>query len=290
MNDIDDTKKGCSVGGGRADATTHGVIDNENKIFDLAGTTNKISFKFNRDDRCFKSGDEICIEAIKGTPTYIVGPNGCGKTTLMHYIRAKKNSLFDVNKELFDGMTNNDDAIYKNTTVVDVSGIDVYDYVFVLDSIDDDPTSFINAATAAGFVAGGGFVSGRISKGQKAKDMLGRFIDKIQKTTNFSTNEFKEKKRAYDKRVLIVVDEVDEGFDISAQFKFHRLLTNIAVVFNADVLCICHNPICVFGSPLKDNTIVYDLGDRKKKTISKYISEQTGYEIKVNKVEKDLEV
>ena len=92
----------------------------------------------------------------------------------------------------FDGMTNNDDTLYKDTKIVDIEGLDRFENIFVLDSIDDDPTNFINAATAYGLVAGGGFNALGLSKGQKAKDMLGRFFGKVQKHTGFSFADYKE--------------------------------------------------------------------------------------------------
>ena len=249
---------------------------------------NTIGFKFKKNDRCFKEGDEISIDIIRGIPTYLVGPNGSGKTTLMHYIRAKKHTLFQTNRELHDGMTPNDDKLYEKQDIVEITGLDVYDNVFVLDSIDDDPTSFINSATAWGLVGGGGHAALTLSKGQKAKDMIGRFIQKITKATGFSSADYVAGKR-YDKRSLIVIDEADEGLDIGGQMSFDKLMTNIATIFNADLICICHNPMCAFGSFLKEHSMVYDLSTRSMKMIRDYIKEQTGYEITVKKIDKENE-
>ena len=247
-----------------------------------------IKFKFNQDDRCFKKDEVIELSLVKGVPFYLVGPNGCGKTTLMHYIRAKKHSLKDENKNLFDGMTNNDDTLYKDTKIVDIEGLDRFENIFVLDSIDDDPTNFINAATAYGLVAGGGFNALGLSKGQKAKDMLGRFFGKVQKHTGFSFADYKEGKK-YDKETLIIVDEADEGIDLKGQSTFHVMLRNLADAYNAFVICICHNPICTLSSYLREFTPVYDLSTRSLKLIHEYIKEQTGLEITIRKKEEENE-
>jgi len=247
-------------------------------------TKNTITFKFKKNDRCFKEGDEISLDLVKGIPTYLVGPNGCGKTTLMHYIRAQKHTLFESNKSSHDGMTNNDDRLYKDQDIVEITGLEAYDNVFVLDSIDDDPTSFINSATAFGLVDGGGWNALRFSKGQKAKDMLGRFIEKIKKATGFSPEDYISGKQ-YDKRCLVIVDEVDEGLDLKTQFNFDKVVTNIGTIFNADVICICHNPMCVFGSVLKEHSIVYDLSTKSMKMIKDYVREQTGYDITLKKID-----
>lgn len=248
----------------------------------------KIKFKFNQDDRCFKKDDVIELDLAKEIPFYLVGPNGSGKTTLMHYIRANKHTLKEENKNLFDGMTNNDDILYKDTKVVDIEGLDEFENIFVLDSIDDDPTSFINSASAGGFVGGGGFNAMSLSKGQKAKDMLGRFLAKVQKFTGFSFNDYKEGKR-YDKETLIIVDEVDEGLDLKGQSTFHIMLRNLACTFNAFIICICHNPICTLSSYLREFTLVYDLSTRSLKMIKDYIEEQTGLEITVRIKEEENE-
>lgn len=247
-----------------------------------------IKFKFNQNDRCFKKDEVIELNLIKGVPFYLVGPNGSGKTTLMHYIRAKKHSLKEENKSLFDGMTNNDDTLYKDTKVVDIEGMDGFENIFVLDSIDDDPTNFINSATAYGLVAGGGFNAISLSKGQKAKDMLGRFFGKIQKHTDFSFDDYKAGKR-YDKETLIIVDEVDEGIDLRGQSTFHIMLGNLAHIYNAFLICICHNPICTLSSPLREFTLVYDMSTRSVKLIQEYIKEQTGLDIKIRKNEEEHE-
>ena len=252
-----------------------------------------ITIILKKDDRCFKAGDTISIDLHEGV-NFVVGPNGSGKTTLMHYIRAQRHDLRELNKKIFDGMGNDDDKIYGRhwsddkskpfvSSVFDIQGLDRFDQVFVLDSIDDDPTSFTNSATAAGLIGGGGFAALSASKGQKAGMMLAKFISGIAKVTGFTPKDYNEGKN-YNKHSLIVIDEVDEGLDIKHQVKFVRFIERMCKVWNATIICICHNPLCTLSDGTMDAE-VYDLSTRSSKTIKQYIFDQTGLWLNVEKTE-----
>ena len=240
-----------------------------------------ITITINTKNRCFNEGEVVSINLEPNKVNYIVGPNGCGKTTLLHYIRATKNSLHDINMKSFDGMEPNDDHIYKNSSAFTIEGLDQFDAVYVLDSVDDDPTSFINSASATGFIDGGGWHSMSLSKGQKAKHMIGRFLDKMEKHSGFSIKHHKAGMRLAG-HPLIVVDEVDEGMDLASQVTFHKLINNIGRVWNATVICVCHNVMAMVSNG-NLNTQVYDLSTKSNKSIHDYIKEQTGLSISVNK-------
>lgn len=252
-----------------------------------------ITITLKQDDRCFKKGDIISLDLHEGV-NFIVGPNGCGKTTLMHYIRAIQHDLRDMNKRMYDGMSNNDDQIYGRprssdkdkpfvSTVFDIKGLEQFDQVFVLDSIDDDPVTFNNAATAYGLASGGGLAALSLSKGQKASMMLSKFISSIIKVTGFTPQQFNEG-ADYDKHPLVIVDEADEGLDIGHQIKFMRFIDRISNIWNATIICICHNPMCTLSEGTMD-TKVYDLSTKSLKSIQQYILDQTGLKVSVEKTD-----
>jgi ABC-type dipeptide/oligopeptide/nickel transport system ATPase subunit len=240
----------------------------------------KLVIKCNKDFRGFKEGEEFTIPIIPFV-TYLVGPNGCGKSALLHYIRAQRDSLRDILTRASDGLTKSDDDILKGSGIFDIQGLGKYDCVFSLDSIDDDPMSFLNAATAVSFIENGAMSMRRRSKGQKAIDMLGLFLNRLNKYFDVEPKHNGVVQK--EKKCLILLDEIDEGMDIKSQMKFDSLLTNIAVAYNADILCICHNPLCVCGSMFGDKTIIFDIKDRTMKTIGNYIKEQTGYTIEIKR-------
>lgn len=240
-----------------------------------------ITITINTKNRCFNEGEVVSLNLEPNKVNYIVGPNACGKTTLLHYIRVTKNSLHDLNMKAFDGMEPDDDRLYRNSSAITIEGLEQFDAVYVLDSVDDDPTSFINSASANGFISGGGLCSMSLSKGQKVKQMIGRFLDKMQKHSGFGIDKYRAGE-TYSGHPLIMVDEVDEGLDLASQVTFHKLINNIGRVWNATVICVCHNVLAMVSNG-DLNTPVYDLSTKSNKSIHDYIKEQTGLSISVNK-------
>lgn len=236
----------------------------------------------NADDRVFKKGNKIVLELEKNTPNFILGPNGSGKTTLMHYIRATRHSLKDINKKAFDGMTNNEDRLYANSKLFSIKGLQRYDDIFVLDSIDDDPLSFTNCASASGLIMGGGWTAQRISKGQKAVFLMSNFLKKVIDVTEMSAEDYIAGKKSK-KHCLIIVDEVDEGMDMENQIKFPRMLENLCAVFNATVICICHNAMSMITNKGMD-TRVYDMSASSYTTLKEYIKKHAKLDMDIKKI------
>ena len=251
----------------------------------------KLTIHIKKDDRCFKKGTKFSLDLVPGDVNFIVGPNGSGKTTLIHYIRAMRHDLSDINRELHDGMSNQEDRLYSKEIgkLYEVTGLDAYSGVFVLDAIDDDPTSFLNSSSAHALVMGGGLRARSLSKGQKAWDMITRFLDKISKVTGFSPEDYRSG-RKYKKHPLIIMDETDEGLDLRMQRKYYTLLRNIATVWNATVLCVCHNVMAmgiIAGAEGKNvlDFPVYDISTRTTKSFNEYIKEQAGVEIDIKLID-----
>lgn len=233
-----------------------------------------LKIKINKDIRCFKQGQEFTFPLAEGSVNFMMSSNGTGKTTLMHFIRAKRHDLSEINKRILDGMQNHDDQIFKNSEAITIDGTDSFDKVYVLDSIDDDPTSFINAATAMAFIDGGGMAAMSQSKGKKALAVLSRFFNKIYDDTHFCYKEYCEGKK-FDKKSLIIIDEADEGLDLATQKKFCWMLMNASVTWNATVICITHNIMIPMMMPTRERTRLYDLSSDKLVTVREYIIKET---------------
>ena len=232
------------------------------------------------DERMFHAGDSIELNLTSGVVNYMVGPNGCGKSTLLHVIRAYKDSIHESLSpdRKMDFARGHDLLLYKG--MFDVEGLDQFEHVFTLDAVEDNPVSFEKAATATALIDGGGYWFMRHSRGEGSKMLISRFISGLQKLTGVSIDKVTKKPTNIpDAKSLIIIDEMDEGLDLSSQFTFHRLLSNLCTIFNATVLCVCHNPTCILFDEFGETQLVFDMSDRSYKSIDKYISEQTGNHI-----------
>lgn len=243
---------------------------------------NKLTIKAKNNERVYKKGDTVELNIEPGV-NYIVGPNGCGKSTLLHAVRAYKDSIYE-NMSPTDRVEiarNLDLQLYQN--VFDVKGLDIYSNVFCLDAHVDNPVSFMNAGSATSFIHSGGMTYNRISRGEGSKMMLSKFINDMQNLMKVNPRD-KSTWPSEDNRSLIIMDELDEGLDLKCQMTFHRMLSNISKVFNADVICVCHNPICILADTISN---VYDMGTREYKSIHTYIKEQTGKQIIIKNITND---
>ena len=111
--------------------------------------------------------------------------------------------------------------------------------------------------------------------------MLGNLFVKMQKNLGFTINDYKNGKTIENASPLILVDEIDEGFDLTSLFEYNHLLNNLCRVFNATVVCVTHNPFVCYGHPLRGECPVFSIDDFKLTTISEYIEEKTGFEFVV---------
>lgn len=239
---------------------------------------NTLNIKIKQDFRSFTEGEEFEVPIKQGL-NFIVGPNKSGKSTIFHYIRAQKNSMDELMLGLRGGMTLFDDLTLKNAPELNVTGYEGYDYVFSLDSVDDDPSSMINTATCTGFLYMGGLNAQSESRGQKALNMFWRFVGNMVKTCGLNPEDVKKGKTLEDKRCLILIDEIDDGFDLGNQKLFLGNLKKTVQIFNADILCITHNLMTILLAGKGSETEVFDMADKQSKTIGDYIKEQTGMEM-----------
>lgn len=246
----------------------------------------KFCVSITEDYRCFKKGECFDIPIFVDTVNYIVGENGSGKSTVLKRIRSERDDLKKDIKKMLNGMYSQELELAKFDPIEITGVFETFDMVFALDAIEDDPTNFINAATASGLIMGGGLRAGKLSKGEKSVMLISRFISQVEKATGITINGHRSGKRL-DKKSLILVDEIDEGLDLEKMFTFDKMLKNMCNVFNATVVCVCHNPFVCFGSPLGKHCPVFNIEKRKLTSIREYVEEKTGYSFNLTKIENE---
>lgn len=217
----------------------------------------EISITFNDDLRGFYAGETRTIKG--GNVTFIVGKNGCGKSTFMQLLRQKKDSLKEQNRRYYGGMESSVLSALSDADV-EIKGLEEYSHCFFLDAVVDNPTSFENAATATGLVGGGGIAMLKSSRGQGSSMLLSRFIRDISKVVPVDGS-----------KSLIVLDEIDEGMDIENQAAFGKqLLYLISETYDADIICITHSVLPILAS---DEQTVYCFDKGESVTVEQFISD-----------------
>lgn len=210
-----------------------------------------ITIKINHEYRRFKEGEEFNLDVSPSHILVITGSNGLGKSSLLRGIRGIKDSLKDINRSDFDGMT-----IQANTLAsmdfnanASIEGLDEFEEVYCLDRVTDDPNSFEAAATASGLIGGGGFYAGRMSGGQKSIFMLHKFIEKIEKIHKKGANS------------LVILDEVDSGFDIYNQINYLTVVNKKfrSILENPSIIVVTHNPLSIISRKTEIPVKVYDM-------------------------------
>ena len=239
----------------------------------------KVTMK--KDCRKFKAGEVIEVPLREGAVNFMVGGNGCGKSTFSHFIRATRHTLKEYNTKINEGMTNNDDRLFsRDTGVFDIEGLEVFDDIFVLDAIDDDPLSFDRAISATAFVTNGAFEMTNMSKGERASSLFVRFLKNIERMLGVNAKD-PDSIKNNTKHSLIILDEVEEGMSLEIQKTFYELMCIFAQKLNATVLCISHNPMVAMCSGTTD-VVVYDMERRSETVLKDYIYDKLGFWVDID--------
>ena len=227
--------------------------------------------KITKDFRCFKKDEVYELDLQPGEITFVVGPNGCGKSTLMFALRAIKDSMKELNNKRSDGMRDLSLKMHY-LDVISHTSIEDYDFklAFFRDTVVDNPTSFMNAASAYGLVAGGGLSNQTKSCGQGQLNQMLRFWSDIVQACGDKSDE----------RILIVMDELDDSLDLKAQARFGYIASKMLLEKypNASILVVTHSIITAMGaeqfSTVKSR--VFDVKRNQYTTAESYFNTETG--------------
>lgn len=237
-----------------------------------------IDIKFNEDYRnAFRKDQVISIPIRPLTVTYLVGPNGCGKSTILRAIRSINDTLESNRVSDFDGCRNTritHVARDMKSGIFEVTGAEEFSHIFAFDAEADNNTDVLNAYSAGGFVCGGGYAATRMSRGQNVLVEFSKFTRRFE--------EYAEKHiKDQNWNPLIIIDEVDEGLDVRMQFNWNAVLERKFCFKGATVLIVSHNPVCMLSQGLlvkAFNIVTGELYDKP----GDYIEKLTGYTITID--------
>ena len=198
--------------------------------------SHRITVKAKDDFRSFKKDYEINFDFEDTNINFLIGKNGCGKSTLIRAIRGTINSNNDKDKRWAAAADCREILKF-----FDVS-IEGFDKVYHLD-IDglDDNLSMYNASSATDLVDLGGWGMDTLSQGERSLIMM----DRLKQMVNDSED------------TVIIFDELDNHLDFGMRVKFVPLLNRLFPL--SKKIIITHD---LMMTNLNEGNIVYMMSNR----------------------------
>lgn len=214
-----------------------------------------LNIKIKEDFRTLKKDTEYKFDFTNQDRYLIVGPNGCGKSTLINIIRSFQcDNASDSRQDKlgYAGISG-----MKDKAEIDTD----FEKFYFISSEFDDPLSLDNSRSS--------YYKWwkRKSNGERQLQNLGKWVQENQDNWN--------------EKCLLILDEADKGFDLRYQVGLHNMLINIPAKNNVKFLVVSHTLIPIL---LEDK--VYAFQYRRMLSPSTYIFVETGYDIKIDKDER----
>lgn len=162
----------------------------------------KIEITSKEDFRSFTKGYKVTFDFNDTNTIYLMGENGCGKSTILQALRGALNNNPDADTKW--------NAKSVCSSLADKFDIDVkgFNKIYHLD-VDglDDMHSMFNSASCVDFVQNGGYCTQSYSAGEKTLYQLAKMREHIVQDND---------------DVLLVFDEVDNHLDYEFALKFPK--------------------------------------------------------------------
>ena len=196
----------------------------------------RITVKAKDDFRSFKKDYEITFDFENTNINFLIGKNGCGKSTLIRAIRGTINSNNDKDKRWAAAADCRD---ILNFFDVDIEGFNNV-YHLDVDGLDDN-LSMYNASSASDLVDLGGWGMNVLSQGERSLIMMARLKQMVKDGED----------------TVIIFDELDNHLDFDFRVKFVPWLNKMFPL--SKKIIITHD---LMMTNLNEGNIVYMMSSR----------------------------
>lgn len=196
----------------------------------------RITVKAKDDFRSFKKDYEVVFDFENTNINFLLGKNGCGKSTLIRAIRGTMNSNDDKDKRWAAAADCREILKFFD---VDIEG---FDKVYHLDADGlDDNLSMYNASSASDLVDLGGWGMNVLSQGERSLIMMARLKQMVKDGED----------------TVIIFDELDNHLDFDFRVKFVPWLNKLFPL--SKKIIITHD---LMMTNLNEGNIVYIMSNR----------------------------
>lgn len=196
----------------------------------------KISIKAKDDFRSFKKDYTIEFDFDNTNVNFLMGKNGCGKSTIIQSIRGTLNSNNDKEKRWAAARDCKDISEHFDVKIEGFTNV----YHLDIDGLDDNLSMF-NASSATDLIDLGGFGMNKLSQGERTLIMMTR-LNKMVKDAEDT---------------VIIFDELDNHLDFNFRVKFVKWLNKLFPL--SKKIIITHD---LLMTNLSEGHIVYIMSDR----------------------------
>ena len=206
----------------------------------------KITIKAKDDFRSFKKDYEVIFDFNETNVNFLMGKNGCGKSTIIQAIRGTLNSNEDKDKRWAARRNCKDILEHFDVNIEGFTNV----YHLDIDGLDDNLSMF-NASSATDLIDLGGWGMDRLSQGERTLIMITRLRQMVKDSED----------------TAIIFDELDNHLDFDFRVKFVGWINKMFP--QSKKIIITHD---LLMAVLNEGNIVYIDSKRKMEDLNKCIA------------------